>query len=257
MDTCTGGHHGGGRLSRRYLVSTCRSDIGRRRFDATWVPDPRSSTSFDLCLTSMERMDSRCISALLMGLSYSWWMAKHNSHHANPNKEDADPDVHSTVLVLTPGATIRRRGFPAEISRFQRWFFLPLLCFEGLNLHVASLKMLLFTSGVRHRIVELLMIIARHSALAVFLLAYLPPGKTLAFLGVQLVVFGVMLGGAFALNHIGMPTVPRGVHLDFLRRQVLMSRNISDGPLIRFLMDGLQYQLEHHLFPIIPAPTTA
>lgn len=34
---------------------------------------------------------SRCISALLMGLSYSWWMAKHNSHHANPNKEDADP----------------------------------------------------------------------------------------------------------------------------------------------------------------------
>ena len=202
-------------------------------------------------------MDSRCISALLMGLSYSWWMAKHSSHHANPNKEDADPDVHSTVLVLTPGATIRRRGFPAEISRFQGWFFLPLLCFEGLNLHVASLKMLLFTSGVRHRIVELLMIIARHSALAVFLLAYLPPGKTLAFLGVQLVVFGVMLGGAFALNHIGMPTVPRGVHLDFLRRQVLMSRNISDGPLIRFLMDGLQYQLEHHLFPIIPAPTTA
>lgn len=199
-------------------------------------------------------MDSRCISALLMGLSYSWWMAKHNSHHANPNKEDADPDVHSTVLVLTPGATIRRKGFPAEISRFQGWFFLPLLCFEGLNLHVASLKMLLFTSGVRHRIVELLMIIARHSALAVFLLAYLPPGKALAFLGVQLVVFGVMLGGAFALNHIGMPTVPRGVHLDFLRRQVLMSRNISDGPLIRFLMGGLQYQLEHHLFPTIPRP---
>lgn len=114
--------------------------------------------------------------------------------------------------------------------------------------------MLLFTSGVRHRIVELLMIIARHSALAVFLLAYLPPEKALAFLGVQLVVFGVMLGGAFALNHIGMPTVPRGVHLDFLRRQVLMSRNISDGPLIRFLMGGLQYQLEHHLFPTIPRP---
>ncbi|MGQ3383311.1 fatty acid desaturase family protein [Glutamicibacter sp. TV12E] len=195
---------------------------------------------------------SRCISGLLMGLSYSWWMAKHNTHHAHPNKEDADPDVQSTVLVLTPGASVRRTGLPAEISRFQGWFFLPLLCFEGLNLHVASLKMLFFTPKVKHRLVELLMIIARHGALAYFLWTFLPAGKALAFLCVQLVVFGVMLGGAFALNHIGMPTVPPGIHLDFLRRQVLMSRNITDGPLVRFLMGGLQYQIEHHLFPVIP-----
>jgi hypothetical protein len=57
----------------------------------------------------------------------------------------------------------------------------------------------------------------------------LPPGKAAAFVGVQLAVFGVLLGGAFAPNHIGMPIVPAGLKVDFLRRQVLMSRNISGG----------------------------
>jgi hypothetical protein len=50
-----------------------------------------------------------------------------------------------------------------------------------------------------------------------------------AFVGVQMAVFGLLLGGAFAPNHIGMPIVPAGLKVDFLRRQVLMSRNISGG----------------------------
>jgi len=57
----------------------------------------------------------------------------------------------------------------------------------------------------------------------------LPAGTAAAFVGVQLAVFGVLLGGAFAPNHIGMPIVPAGLKVDFLRRQVLMSRNISGG----------------------------
>lgn len=195
---------------------------------------------------------SRCISGLLMGLSYNRWMAKHNSHHASPNKEGADPDVDSTVLVLTPDARARRKGIAARISRMQGWFFIPLLCLEGLNLHVASVRMLLSTPELKHRIIELLMIAVRHSAYAVFLWTVMSPGKAVAFLGVQIGVFGILLGGAFALNHIGRPTVPADVHLDFLRRQVVMSRNITDGPCVRFLMGGLQYQIEHHLFPVVP-----
>lgn len=197
---------------------------------------------------------SRCISGLLMGLSYNWWMAKHNSHHANPNKEGVDPDVESTVLVLTPDANARRKGLAAWISRLQGWFFIPLLSLEGLNLHVASVRMLLSTPRLKHRFIELLMIAVRHSAYAVLLWTVMTPGKAVAFLGVQIGVFGIMLGGAFALNHIGRPTVPTDVHLDFLRRQVVMSRNITDGPLVRFLMGGLQYQIEHHLFPVVPRP---
>nr|WP_245356615.1 fatty acid desaturase [Paeniglutamicibacter kerguelensis] len=34
-----------------------------------------------------------------------------------------------------------------------------------------------------------------------------------------------------------------------------MSRNIKDGPLVRFLMGGLRYQIEHYLFPVAPRPS--
>ena len=77
----------------------------------------------------------------------------------------------------------------------------------------------------------------------------LPPGKVVAFLAVQLAVFGLYMGASFAPNHIGMPFVSPKLKLDFLRGEVLMSRNISGGPLITVFMSGLNYQIEHHLFP--------
>jgi fatty acid desaturase len=87
------------------------------------------------------------------------------------------------------------------------------------------------------------------------LLILLPPGKAAAFIGLQLAVFGVCLGASFAPNHKGMPLVPKTMKLDFLRRQVLTSRNIRGGPIVDFAMGGLNYQVEHHLFPNMPRPT--
>ena len=55
-------------------------------------------------------------------------------------------------------------------------------------------------------------------------------------------------------NHKGMPIVPATADVDFLRRQVLMSRNIRGGPVVDFFMGGLNRQVEHHLFPSMPRP---
>ena len=163
---------------------------------------------------------ARILSGLLMGLSYGWWIAKHNSHHAHPNQEGKDPDVDSTVLVLTPDASDRRTGLGAKLARHQGTYFIPLLCLEGLHLHVVSLRTLFAAPGVAHRFSEITLIVIRHAAYLALLCAVLPAGMVLAFVGVQVAVFGLLLGGVFALNHIGMPTVPSGVHIDFLRRQV-------------------------------------
>ena len=64
-----------------------------------------------------------------------------------------------------------------------------------------------------------------------------------------LTALGSRHGLSFAPNHIGMPLVSPKLKLDFLRRQVLMSRNISGGPPISVFMGGLNYQIDHHLFP--------
>jgi fatty acid desaturase len=87
-----------------------------------------------------------------------------------------------------------------------------------------------------------------------FLLVLLPPGKAAAFLAVQLAVFGLLLGGSFAPNHTGMPIVPQNMKIDFLQRQVLMSRNVKGNFVVDAVMGGLNYQIEHHLFPSMPRP---
>ena len=78
-----------------------------------------------------------------------------------------------------------------------------------------------------------------------------------AFLGVQLAVFGLYMGASFAPNHVGMPIVARDAKLDFLSKQVLTSRNVSGGWWATVLMGGLNYQIEHHLFPSMPRPHLA
>jgi fatty acid desaturase len=82
----------------------------------------------------------------------------------------------------------------------------------------------------------------------------LSPGIAAVFLAVQLGLFGVYMGMAFAPNHKGMPIVPAEVKIDFLRRQVLMSRNIRGSRFLDVAMGGLNYQIEHHLFPSMPRP---
>src|SRR3954469_23979626 len=81
---------------------------------------------------------------LLVGLSYGWWVTKHNRHHANPNHEGRDPDIASGVIAFTSGDAQSRRRWPARaLARRQAYLFFPLLLLEGINLHVASVRALL------------------------------------------------------------------------------------------------------------------
>jgi hypothetical protein len=107
---------------------------------------------------------------------------------------------------------------------------------------------------IQRRWVEISFITFRLAGFAALVFLVLPPGKAVAFLGVQLAVFGLYMGSSFAPNHIGMPLVSARLKLDFLRRQVLMSRNISGGSPISVFIGGLNYQIEHHLFPSMARP---
>ena len=49
-----------------------------------------------------------------------------------------------------------------------------------------------------------------------------------------------------------MPVWTKDVKLSFLERQVLSSRDLTSHPVWDFLYGGLNYQIEHHLFPTIP-----
>ncbi|TXK18636.1 acyl-CoA desaturase [Homoserinibacter sp. GY 40078] len=199
----------------------------------------------------------RLVGVLGVGMSYQWWMTKHTRHHANPNQVGRDPDIEVDVVAFTPESAAEQRGLLASITRRQGWLFYPLLLLEGLNLHMHSVRSLLERRKVDGRWTELGLLALRFGVLygAVFWL--LPLGMAFAFVGVQLAVFGVYMGTSFAVNHTGMPIIGRDERLDFFAKQVRTSRNIGGGFWASALLGGLNYQVEHHLFPNMARPFLA
>jgi len=188
---------------------------------------------------------------LMIGLSVGWWIDKHNRHHANPNHEDHDPDVGEGVLVWTEKQAAKRTGFGRWMARNQARLFFPLLTLEGLNLHVASIRAL-FTVPMRHRRSEAILLLLHTAGYLALVFSVLPVGKALAFMAVHQALWGVYMGLSFAPNHKGMPVLTKDDELDFLRKQVLTSRNVLGGPWVDVALGGLNYQIEHHLFPSMP-----
>jgi fatty acid desaturase len=199
----------------------------------------------------------RWLATFGVGMSYQWWMTKHTRHHANPNRLDRDPDVASDIIIFTQEAAAAREGLAATLTRNQGWLFYPLIAFEGFNLHVQSVRSLVRRGDVKGRRFELTAIAAHFGLYFAVLLIALPFPQAVAFFVVQTLVFGFYLGTSFAVNHIGMTMIPNHVELDFFRRQVLTSRNISGGFWATALLGGLNYQVEHHLFPSMARPYLA
>jgi fatty acid desaturase len=197
----------------------------------------------------------RILADLFVGISYSWWMTKHSRHHANPNTTGKDPDIEPDFIIFQKEHAAEVTGrFATFFARRQGWLFFPVLIFEGINLHAQAFKTVFSPGKVDKRALEIVLLAVRNLGFiaAVFLL--MPLGMAFAFIGVQLAIFGLYMGASFAPNHKGMPVLPKDSKVDFLRRQVLTSRNIRGGWAMNIFMGGLNYQIEHHLFPSMPRP---
>jgi fatty acid desaturase len=191
---------------------------------------------------------------LMLGLSQGWWNTKHNLHHANPNHVEKDPDVGLGALVWTPEqATRRRTGVLGWLCRNHARLFFPMLLLEGLNLKVSSGRDLPNRSP-RDRRIEGALLAAHLIGYLALAFLLMPPAVAAVFIAVHQGLFGLHLGSAFAPNHKGMPMPGPDDHWDHLRRQVLTSRNIRGGFLTDWFLGGLNYQIEHHLFPGLPRP---
>ena len=139
------------------------------------------------------------------------------------------------------------------MARWQAFLFFPLLLLEGLSLHWSSIEAV-WRGQMKQRLLERALL-CTHVVLyltAVFLV--LPPLKAVVFIAVHQGLWGLYMGCSFAPNHKGMPTVTGDSDWDFLRKQVLTSRNVRGGALVDFALGGLNYQIEHHLFPNMPRP---
>jgi len=194
----------------------------------------------------------------LIGLSFGWWVSKHNTHHAHPNQVGRDPDMGEGIVgsSSTDGLGVEHRSLTRLLARWQAWLFFPLMLLRSAGLHVSGIQKLLRQRD-RAAAVEGLLITVHAALYLTAVLWVLSPLKALAFVAVQQAVFSLYLGCSFAPNHKGMPIIEGDAQMSFARRQVITARNVAGGRFTNLMLGGLNYQIEHHLFPTMPRPNLA
>jgi len=188
---------------------------------------------------------------LLVGWSWSWWVDKHNEHHGHPNQLDLDPDIVRPFTVFTEEAAHSARGFVRFMVKYQAYFEFPTYAFAPVTFLILSIHFL-FLKKAKHALVEALLLAIHYLLYAGLLLLRLNIWQAVLFIIVHEVFFGLYLGSIVATNHKGMLILDKDSPMDFLRRQVLTSRTVKGSLLVDFWYGGLNYQIEHHLFPTMP-----
>ncbi len=185
---------------------------------------------------------------VLSGGSYTWWVKKHNEHHAHPNHLDMDPDIDLPFFAFTPEQAREKRGVFRFVAKYQVLFSVPLLTLVSYGQRIASIQSLRKERSPWRRL-EVLALVANALLYVGVPLVLLGPWKTLLFIAVHQAVSGIYLGLVFAPNHKGMAIVDEESILDPVRAQVVTSRNVKGHPITDWFYGGLNYQIEHHLFP--------
>ncbi len=189
--------------------------------------------------------------SLTAGVGFWYWCDRHNRHHAHTNDLEGDPDLGWTALIAyDEDQAARRRGWLRAITPYQAFVaasFVPVVAY---GFRVESWVFALRRLRGRRKWVEV-------GLLAANLLLWGYSTVILGWRGIVLfiatnVVASAYLSFIIAPNHKGMPFWTRGVRLSFVERQVLSSRNLTAHPAWDYLFGGLNYQIEHHLFPQMP-----
>ncbi|KAJ2647499.1 hypothetical protein IWW40_004635 [Coemansia sp. RSA 1250] len=205
-----------------------------------------------------------CVADLLGGLSVGWWKKNHNTHHVVTNDVDNDPDIQhmpffaiSTRFFESRFSTYYRRvmHFDAAARLFvslQDKLYYVIMCFARFNLYVQSWLYLLTSDFAPYRMLEVFCI-AGFFVWFGYLLTYIPtwPQRLLYVLIAN--TASAVLHVQLTLSHFAMSTEsPDPERECFCARQVRTTMDVICPRWFDWFHGGLQFQIEHHLFPRLP-----
>ncbi len=187
---------------------------------------------------------------LLLGISCNWWVDKHNRHHGHPNELGKDPDIDIPVLAFTPQQIASRPKWLRPIIRMQASAILIYFPLQALNARYQSVNYLLRKRPAcwQSQVIGVGLFLAWYC----LLLVQLEWWVALLYAAVHQAMFGLVNSLLFAPNHKGMEILDQDSKLTFAEKQVRTSRNFTCPPWIDIFCGGLNYQIEHHLFPTMP-----
>nr|AAQ10732.1 delta-8-sphingolipid desaturase [Anemone leveillei] len=198
------------------------------------------------------------------GISIGWWRWTHTAHHIAVNSLDYDPDLQHVPFLavskdilssLTSKFYGRKMTFDAAarfLVSYQHWSFYPVMAVARINLFTQSFLLLLSSRPMQDRYLELLGLMVFWGWYSL-LVSCLPNwGERAMFVAVSFAVSGIQ-HVQFCLNHFSAHTYvgpPRAN--DWFEKQTKGSIDISCSTWMDWFHGGLQFQVEHHLFPRLP-----
>ena len=186
--------------------------------------------------------------SLVAGLSFQHWRFRHNVHHARCQEATRDPDMQFNLfLSVYPDSAAWKSRLGHFFLRIQKWSFWPLTPWYWVTLRFDGVRAL-FAHPERTRMDR--WFVPFHFLLLLALPIYFFGWKAaLAAYVVSSCIGAVLSAAVFVPNHIGMRILKEGEQVSFLEQQVETSRNVKNPPALDFLFGGLNFQIEHHLFP--------
>jgi len=216
------------------------------------------------------------IGNVCQGFSVQWWKSKHNAHHAVPNlhassenASDGDPDIDTMPILawtLKMAESARNSATGRFMIRWQAVFYFPVLLFA--RLAWAHQSWVFVFGGIgQHSVkgaasdrknmsyptLEKLGLVI-HYVWLLSVMYHMPGGllSALAYFIVAQTGCGLFLAVVFGLGHNGMAVYPADQRPDFWKLQVSTTRNVTSNMFVDWFCGGLQYQVDHHLFPMLP-----
>jgi delta8-fatty-acid desaturase len=206
----------------------------------------------------------------LMGISTGWWKRSHNTHHVVCNSVEHDPDIQlmpvvsvSKQLLEAPyWSSYHSRLFEMDaISRFfisyQHLVFFPLMAVARFNLYAQSWIMLCSPQYYMysHRKLEVFALLFFASWVLGVALTMNSWTESVAWVLLSHGVAGI-LHIQIIISHWSMETYHGTGYNDesdeWYRQQLKTTLDVDCPAWMDLFHIGLQFQVEHHLYPHIP-----
>lgn len=180
---------------------------------------------------------------LVNGISWSYWSSHHNAHHKDPNYVDEDPDVKYLIAAFSPEQVQKKNKFTRWLIKRQSIFFVPMHFLTVFSMVINST-----THSIKKAKIADAGLMALHFALWIVIPGiFIGFGWATLFYVIAALLRGMYFAMVFVPNHVGMP-MPKE-NLPFMEKQIMTARNITPSWLKDRFFGGLNYQIEHHLFP--------
>ncbi|KAL2621888.1 hypothetical protein R1flu_002093 [Riccia fluitans] len=195
---------------------------------------------------------------VMTGFSLGWWKTKHNVHHAVTNECDEkynpiDPDIDTVPLLAWSKEILDTVDdqFVRSVISVQHWLFVPLLFLARISwmysswAHASSFPMPRWL-----RVAEKTTLLIHYSSVIGAALYFLPVPQAICWVILSEFFSGLFLSIVFTVSHNGMEmyTNPK----NFVTAQLASTRNIKNQFFYDWFSGGLNWQIEHHLFPTLP-----